>query len=148
MQTRRLLERGSVAGRISKGQAEKAQKADAALRAAIAYTAERPWGPHSELLSPTPRLAVVLAIGAHSATSASALCAFPACPSAIRSATARMVSAPSSMPPRFPTACAAPKMAPAFVFHLALDHHDHRLVLRQVLVRDPVRSRHLFAVLV
>ena len=39
MQTRRLLERGSVAERIAKGQAEKAQKADAALRAAIAYTA-------------------------------------------------------------------------------------------------------------
>ena len=33
MQTRRLLERGSVAERIAKGQAEKAQKAEAALRA-------------------------------------------------------------------------------------------------------------------
>ena len=39
MHTRRLLERGSVAERIAKEQAEKAHKADAALRAAIAYTA-------------------------------------------------------------------------------------------------------------
>ena len=39
MQTRRPLERGSVAERIAKEQAEKAQKANAAQRAAIAYTA-------------------------------------------------------------------------------------------------------------
>ena len=39
MQTRRLLERGSFAERIPKEQAEKAQKADAAQQAAIAYTA-------------------------------------------------------------------------------------------------------------
>ena len=39
MQTRRLRQRGSDAERIAKEQAKKAQKADAALRAAIAYTA-------------------------------------------------------------------------------------------------------------
>ena len=40
MQTRRIPERGSVAERIAKGHAEKAQEAeaDAALRAAIVYT--------------------------------------------------------------------------------------------------------------
>ena len=41
MQTRRLLERGSVAERTAMGQAEKAQMAEAevALRAPVAYTA-------------------------------------------------------------------------------------------------------------
>ena len=40
MQTRRILERGSVAERIAEGQAEKAEEAeaDAALRTDIVYT--------------------------------------------------------------------------------------------------------------
>ena len=87
MQPHRLLERGAVAERIAKGQAEKAH-AGALQRAAIANTvagraaaAQRTGrGGRRELPSLTPRPAVVLAIAARSAASASAFCAFSACP--------------------------------------------------------------------